>query len=252
MTSIELFSLPGEAPDSLRGKSAVPVDVLRAGTTIITALFNGAAAVVPCVDVDTTRTLASKTERSLLGGERRGLPIKGFSLSNSPEDYRKETVQGRCIYFSTTNGTLAIDACRSADRILIGSFVNLTAVCEYLSRTGSDISIVCAGTDGMPTLEDNLLGGAICDWLNDRGNVHMNPAARAASEMWRTTQRQIAQGSSLCEILCHTLGGKNLVRLNLAADIEFAATIDRFDQVPVFDPNQGQLRTDMDPAGTHR
>ena len=116
MASIELFSLPADVPPALSGKTSVAVDVLRAGTTIITALGNGAAAIVPCVDIETTRSRASENDKALLGGERHGLLIEGFSLSNSPETYEPDVVQGRTIFFTTTNGTRAIEACRSADR----------------------------------------------------------------------------------------------------------------------------------------
>lgn len=250
--SIELFSLPADAPRRLAGKATVAVDVLRAGTTIITALQNGAASLIPCIDIETTRHSAAENPNSLLGGERQGLMINGFDLSNSPESYQPQIVAGRQIYFTTTNGTKAIEASRTSDVILIGSFINLTAVCRRLEQLQLPISIICAGTDGDPTLEDNLFGGAICEWFTQKTKVQMNPAAFAAREMWRTAIRQRDLGVSLCETLCHTQGGKNLVKLNLAPDIEFASTIDRFSILPIFDPRTGLIGTDVDLNGAPR
>ncbi|MDG2012740.1 MAG: 2-phosphosulfolactate phosphatase [Pirellulaceae bacterium] len=244
--SIELFSLPADAPRTLTGKSTVAVDVLRAGTTIVTALNHGAASIRPCVDIETTRQSARQSSDALLGGERQGLLIDGFDLSNSPESYQPEIVAGRQICFTTTNGTKAIEASRTSDAILIGSFINFTAVCCRLEQLQLPISIICAGTDGDPTLEDNLFGGAICDWFAQKKKIKMNPAAHAACEMWRTAHRQRDLGVSLCETLCHTQGGKNLVKLNLAPDIEFASAIDRYSTLPIYDPNTGLIGTDVD------
>ena len=229
MVTIDLYPLPsGLKPEGLADKSAMAIDVLRAGTTIVTALHHGAAAILPCVDLDQARRQAEQIPDALLGGERQGVLIKGFSLSNSPECYLPDVVRGRTIIFSTTNGTRAIEACRSAGQTLIGSFVNLTATCQQLREAGRNLVIVCAGTDGVPTLEDTLLGGAVSQWFQDRGPVRLNSAAQAAIELWKTADRQIQRGRRLPEILGQTQGGINLVRLGLWADIEFAAAIDRF------------------------
>ncbi len=249
--SIELFSLPQAlSPQALAGKAAVAVDVLRAGTTIVTALHHGAHGIVPCVDVDQARDQARLNPDALLGGERQGVLIEGFSLSNSPQSYRPDVVRGRTIFFSTTNGTRAIDACRPAQKVFIGSFVNRTAVCRQLQESQRDVVIVCSGTDGVPTLEDTLFGGSIGDWLQQQGPVRLNSQAQAAIELWKTACRQLQRGRTLPEILCQTRGGKNLMRLGLLADIEFAGDLDRFQLVPLWDATHGMIRTDVDlPAG---
>lgn len=242
-------------PGALLGKLAVAVDILRAGTTIAAALDSGASRVIPCESVDEVKSTAGKLENPLLGGERHCVKIEGFDLSNSPEAYRSDVVGGRPVVFTTTNGTLAIRACQEAAMVLVGSFSNLAAVCQRLQDRGLPVAIICAGTNGNPTLEDVLFGGAITHCLAGDGGgrkIEMNPAARSASELWRTALRQMAQGRTLYEILCETEGGRNLVQLGLESDIEFASQIDRYDSVPVCDCTTGMIESDVDLSASHR
>ena len=256
MRSVDLYNLPsGVSGESLSRHSAIAIDVLRASTTITAALAAGAAEIFPCPTIDQARQSASRLDHALLGGERGGLRIEGFDLSNSPQAWKPDVVGGRPVAFTTTNGTLAIQACQKAGEVLIASFSNLAAVCSHLERHDRPVAIVCAGTDGQPTLEDTLMGGAICHTLAESapdGRLRLTPPARAATEMWRTARRQITAGKSLAELLCETRGGKNLVRLGLRADIEYASRIDRFDFVPFLDRSSGSLRADVDLPGRHR
>src|SRR5438132_9688378 len=115
-------------PDELRDGTAVVIDVLRASTTICHALAAGAREVIPCLEVEEARRVAADNSgsRPMLGGEREGVRIEGFDLGNSPGEYRPDTVGGRTVVFTTTNGTRAMLGCRSARRVLIGSFVNFS------------------------------------------------------------------------------------------------------------------------------
>ena len=249
---IDLYQLPSDIDrHKLVGSTSVAVDVLRAGTTITSALDSGARGILSCIDIETAREHASLIDDALLGGERQGVLIEGFDLSNSPAAYRAEVVSGRTIIFTTTNGTLAIEASRESDETLIGSFVNFSAVCSRLEKSGRDVSIVCAGTDGQPTLEDVLFGGALCSQLSSERSVRLNTAAHAATEIWQAASRKIEAGKSLFEILCETQGGKNLCQLELHSDIEFAATVNRFHLVPVLERATGIIRSDVDLAASH-
>ena len=125
-------------PDDVVGGVAVVVDILRATTTITHALANGADQVIPCGTVE--QALEVRSDRPsgtcLLGGERGGLRIDGFDLSNSPDDYGPNAVRGKTIGFTTTNGTRALIRAEKADHVLIGAFVNLSAVAEWLQPRG--------------------------------------------------------------------------------------------------------------------
>ena len=153
-------------PDELAGATAVVIDVLRASTTICHALAAGAREMIPCLEVDEAWRIAAAAValRPILGGEREGVRIEGFDLGNSPEEYRPETVGGRAIVFTTTNGTAAMAACRAAQRVLIGAFVNFSAMCEQ-SRSRAQVHLICAGTKRKITREDVLCAGAIVDRL---------------------------------------------------------------------------------------
>ena len=176
-------------PDELREATAVVIDLLRASTTICHALAAGAREVIPCLEVDDARRIAADlaASRPVLGGERDGVRIEGFDLGNSPEEYRPETVGGRTVVFTTTNGTAAMLRCRPAARIIIGSLVNFSAVCKQLTDKAST-HLICAGTQSKITREDVLCAGAITDRLLSSGAMgesDLNDEARIARDAWR-------------------------------------------------------------------
>ncbi|HEV3418343.1 MAG TPA: 2-phosphosulfolactate phosphatase [Pirellulales bacterium] len=242
------------APDELSGATALIIDVLRASTTICHALAAGARQVIPCLDVADARRIAddltARGEQPLLGGERGGVRIEGFDLGNSPEEFSKETVAGRTVVFTTTNGTRAMNQCRAAARVLIGSFVNLSAVCKEL--VGSEARhLVCAGTRDQITREDALCAGAIADRLIAMGAVDedgLNDQARLARDAWRQTmygRDELDSGSieTLARTLRDSQGGRNLIALKLDRDIDAAAQMDRFRIVPELDISNWRITT---------
>ena len=142
------------------GRTVVVVDILRATTTIVHALAAGAKEVIPLLDVAEARCKAQAIGSAvMLGGERGGKRIEGFDLGNSPTEYTAEAVGGKSVVFTTTNGTRAMQLCRSANRVLIGAFTNFSAVCRELERE-EHVDILCAGTDGQITREDVLFAGS--------------------------------------------------------------------------------------------
>lgn len=250
--SIDIYPTPSAVDRSLTGKVAVAVDVLRAGTTIVTAMEHGAEAIAPFIDITTAHQAAQSHPHGILGGERKGRLIEGFDLSNSPADYRSENIKGKRVFFTTTNGTKAIEASQTSDVTAIGSFVNLTAICHFLKKCDRSIAIVCAGTDGNPSLEDHLFAGAVCNWFDETQAIRMNTMGRAVQTLWKTAQRQMDQGASLFEILCKSQGGRNLIELEFISDIHLAAELDRYRMVPVYDLKSGLIRTDVDLKGWPR
>jgi len=113
----------------LGGVTALVIDVLRASTTIITALSNGCDAIVPVADPQEARRRAAAAGNggALVAGERQGEPIPGFDLSNSPVEFQSAHVRGKTVYFTTSNGTRALLAARAAEAIGIAALVNVTA-----------------------------------------------------------------------------------------------------------------------------
>jgi len=226
---------------------AVVIDVLRASTTMITALAHGAARVVPVADVDEARRLATEAgPAALLGGERGGVRIPGFDLGNSPLEYAASRVADRTIVITTTNGTAALAAASGAREILIGAIVNRSAVAAVirgLAGAGEHVHLVCAGTDGCVSAEDVLAAGAILDAADaDRAGDVLDAAAREAVAAFRRVAAGGDVPAALVAEFQKSPGGANLVALGMEADLPAAAAIDTLPLVPRFDAATGSLR----------
>jgi 2-phosphosulfolactate phosphatase len=232
--TVRIYPLPANIePGHLAGGVAVVIDVLRASTTIIVALANGADRVIPCGLVDTARSLAAEDEtgNTLTGGERGGVKIEGFDLDNSPASYSRERVAGKSIAFTTTNGTAALLRTAGAARVLIGALVNRRAIVETLHADGRPVHLICAGTDGCLTSEDLLGAGAIAAGLVHFDDVEM------WDEMTQSAARHWPEGLSadrLVEWLNASPGGSNLVKLGFQDDIARAAHVDSISVVPEY------------------
>lgn len=232
---LDVYLLPDLVePAALAGKTVVVIDVLRATTTIVHALASGAREVVPCLEVDEARQVAARLGvAAVLGGERGGVAIAGFDVGNSPAEYTRERVSGKTVVFTTTNGTRAMQRCKLAGQVLLGAFVNFSAVCREL--LGSDhVALVCAGTDGHVTREDTLLAGAIVDDLARSKKLQLNDQAQLAADAWQTAVRLMTD-RPLGMMLRESRGGRNLIDTGQENDIDLAAQMDRFDVVPELD-----------------
>ena len=250
---LNVYSLPRLVDaEELAGGTAVIIDVLRSSTTIVYALDAGAKQVIPCVEVEEARAIAAGLPPGevLLGGERHGLPIEGFDLGNSPEEYTRQRVGGRTIVLTTTNGTRAMAHARQARRVLIGAFVNATAVCRELF-TQERIHLLCSGTEGQFSQDDVLLAGMLVERLGREGGLpyERNAQAITAREFWlhrfalpQALGAEPLEPEVLARGLRKSVGGQNLVGLGLEADILAAAQIDRFDGVPELDVDTFRIR----------
>lgn len=227
-------------PAELRGGTAVVIDVLRASTTICHALAAGANAVVPCGEVDEALRLKRELagENPILGGERDGKLIDGFDLDNSPFRYTPETVAGRTVIFTTTNGTRALLRCAEADRIVLGTFNNLAAVVNAVLQSAGPVHLVCAGTRGRITAEDVLFAGAVLDGLGreiDRRRFG-DDESRIALDFYLANA-----GGTILETLRGSLGGRNCLALGFDNDVARAAEFNRFDLLPCFSSQTGRI-----------
>lgn len=166
---LEVFVSATSFPeDEMRGKTVVMIDVLRASSTIVTALYHGAKGVIPVADMGAGSKISQSmdTENMLLCGEKDGAKIEGYDLGNSPFEYTAEAVGGKTVILNTTNGTKALMRASMAKEITVGSFLNLSAVVRYLSDK-THIALVCAGWRGRLSLEDLLCAGNIIYELTD-------------------------------------------------------------------------------------
>ena len=252
--------------DALNGGTAVIIDILRASSTMITALQNGAKRVIPCGTTDDAFRLReqSPNESIILGGERGGVKIQGFDFGNSPAEYSPAAVAGRTVVFTTTNGTKAILKASPAATILIGAFLNRAMIADRLLQEQRDTHLICAGTDGIVTGEDVLFAGSVVDVLIGNNAPEsevssrwvLNDSAVMAWSLWRKKVADVAQGGTdpadqqcaVCERLTlamrDTQGGRNLVSLGYDSDIGLCSQLDQFRIIPKLDRQQNCLTAD--------
>ena len=241
------FGVVALPPSEWQGRIVVVVDVLRATTSIATALANGARAVIPFESAEDAVVRFKSFERSevLLAGERRMGRISGFDLGNSPAEFTREVVEGKTILMTTTNGTAALTAVQGAAEVVLGAFVNLAATVGVLRsavRRGLPVAIVCAGSERQFAMEDAVCAGRLLRAIARRvADAPWNDAARAVVALDRR------YGRDLPACLEQTTHGRALAEAGFASDLGLAAAIDAHPVVPVYAERQvtaqGRART---------
>ncbi len=244
-------------PESLAGGVVVVIDAIRASVTIAQALRNGAKSVVPVLTGEDAKQKASELAalesrypssgsgahrpRILLGGERGGLLIPGFDLDNSPFSYTRDRVEGATIVFTTSNGTAGLLHAKHAAKIAVGSFSNLTVVCDALAHEPRPVHILCCGTRDDVSLDDVLVGGAMAERLVTAGRqTSSDDSWSVAMGLWRHVK---AGGhSEIVRAMAESRGGRNMVKIGLARDVEFCGTLDTLPVLPIFDPANGRIK----------
>lgn len=252
---LNVYALPTLVDEEeLAGKTVVVIDVLRATTTICCALEAGAREVIPCLEIEEARRMAEQfpPDEVVLGGERGGLPIDGFDLGNSPDEYRPESVSGKSLVFTTTNGTRAMLRCRRAARVLLASFLNASAVLRELAAL-DEIHLVCAGTEGQYSRDDILLAGLLVDRLerSGAGRYEMNVQAITARENWTSSfavpyviGAEPMDPEVLAAELRRSEAGRRLTAIGQETDILTASLVDHLSLVPVLDTETMRIRSE--------
>lgn len=207
----------------VRDKTVVVVDILRATSCMVTAFAHGVESITPVAEADVCENM--KLKGYVISGERNGQKIPGFDKGNSPFEYMNN-INGLKIAFTTTNGTQAIEKSKGAKQVLIGSFLNLSAITRYLLMGDHNILIVCAGWKGKINLEDSLFAGALVDKLRK----HIEPDCDAPIV---AQQLYLAARDNMVEYLSTSSHVKRLNRLNIHKDIEFCLTPDQYHVIPV-------------------
>lgn len=235
------------AETDLAGGTVVVIDLLRASTTICQALASGARDVTAFLEVGDVVRAAEGEDRAelVLAGERGCKRIEGFDLGNSPAEFTPDEVFDRRVFFTTTNGTRALRHARLAARVVVGAAVNLSSVVDAVAADEA-VHLLCAGTNGHVTREDQLAAGAIGNALTARGERELNDHARQVIGEWQellTTARALGRTPSeqFALELRDTGGAKNLLAIGMEADLARCAAIDALDVVPVYNPADGRL-----------
>jgi len=219
----------------MRDKNVVVIDVLRSSTTIATALRNGAREFIPVDSIEKAVKVSGSLfgDVTLRGGERNGRMIQGFNLGNSPSEYTEAVVKGKSIIFCTTNGSVALVRCRHAKNLIVGTFVNLGAVVEFLASLREDVILVCAGRPlavGGFSLEDTVCAGMMIAELelHERLELELSDPSAAARSLYRT------HGRSIGKMLKGSEHGRYLKEIGFAADLNLCAGIDTVPVLPMW------------------
>jgi len=224
---------PGEQTPAPVG---IVVDVLRATSTICQALASGYGRVLCCAEIDEARALAESEGPAKLAGERRLEHIDGFDFGNSPREFTRETVEGKTILLSTTNGTVALVAVQGARDVMVASYVNLTAVSAMLRaalRGGTDVTILCAGQDRQFALEDAACAGRFVYQVTKRlQQADVNDAALAASLLDRK------YGDNLMRLFETAAHGRALAAAGFEEDLAACAAVDSNPVIPIYHDRQ--------------
>ncbi len=204
----------------LSNKIAVVVDIFRATSCMITGLANDVNAIYPVATV--AECLAMGKQGMIMAGERGGEKIAEFDIGNSPFEYLSETVKGKDVAVTTTNGTLAISKSDDAHEVLIGSFLNLSVLATYLQQQARDVVIHCAGWKGTPNLEDTLFAGALIDQLNENDISLINDGAHLALSTYEQHRHDLlAAGKSSSH-------AQRLASFGVTKDIAFCLEVDKY------------------------
>ena len=225
------------AQTDLSGTTCVVLDILRATSSMITALANGAEQILPVATIE--EALAAKAEHpdALLCGERDGLRITAaqtggteFDLGNSPREYTAETVAGKTLISTTTNGTRALRACANAERVLVASFLNLAATAEHLRAAAPEnLILVCSGTYEEAALEDTLAAGALADALWEKYD-ECDDATQTA--------RLLFNSAPVEETILQAKNAQRLLSLpDLAEDVAYSIQRDMHSFIATLKPN---------------
>jgi 2-phosphosulfolactate phosphatase len=216
---------------NVEDKTVVVVDILRATSCMTAALAHGIESIAPFAKLEDC--LAMKAKGYLTAGERDGKKVDGFDLGNSPFEYMNPELRGKNIAFTTTNGTQAIAKSEGAKEIIIGSFLNLSAVMKHIIKSENNVLVVCAGWKGKVNLEDTLFAGALVEKLKN----HIEPdcdAPLAAQHLYNEAK------DDMVEFLSTSSHVKRLAKLNIHKDIEFCLTPDQYTVVPVL--REGEIK----------
>lgn len=213
------------------GKTTIIIDVLRATTTIVTALSNGAKEVIPVSSVEFAMKVSGNFfgGQTLLSGERNTRKIEGFNLGNSPLEYSKEAIYGKSIVLFTTNGSKAIVKAKFSEHLIICAFTNLNAVVSHCAQLNKDIEIVCAGKGGGFCMEDSLCAGRLITELMElKQDVKLTDSSKAS-----VTLNKI-YGKNIVKTLIESEHGQLLTENGFSEDIRFCSKIGISEAIPLF------------------
>ena len=227
---IDVAATPdGLDPAGLTASSVLVIDVLRASTCIVTALANGCEAIVPVASPEEARRRAGGLANARVAGERRGEPLEGFDLGNSPLEFTRGRVGGRTVVMTTSNGTRALVAARAAAAVAVTAFVNHAAAVAWALREGRDLLLLCAGERGARSLEDYVCAGMLVERL-----TAAEPRATPAPEAERAADAARPYGKDVGRLAQDSSWARHLASRGRGRDVAACLTLDTRTLAPVY------------------
>ncbi|WP_126972272.1 2-phosphosulfolactate phosphatase [Gynurincola endophyticus] len=208
----------------------VIIDVLRATSTIATALHNGAKSVIPVDSVAKCIELGKKID-AITAGERDGQIAEGLQYGNSPFEYDRSFIDGKTLVLTTTNGTKLLHMAleRGADQIITGSFPNLSAVCDYLKQQNQPVILGCAAWKNRVNLEDMLFAGAVIARIRESFDINCD-SSQIALQMYECAKSDVYEFMK-AKNASHYL---RLSGFGLEKDIRYCLTNDVANVLPIY------------------
>ncbi|MCB0702719.1 MAG: 2-phosphosulfolactate phosphatase [Candidatus Kapaibacterium sp.] len=232
MATLNLFSITNkysgfqfETTDTV-----ILIDIYRATSTIVTAFGNGVKEIIPCVEIEQVSKIKNKNNEILGACERNGKKIDGMDFDNSPVSFNNANIADKIIAISTTNCTKAIEIAKNTKEIIFASFLNLDAVCNYITDNVESIErcvILCAGNKKKESEEDNLFASELIFTLNKGIDLIMDER----SFQLFSEREEIPFA---LEKLINSTHAKRLISLEKRKDIDFSLIFNKFDCVPIY------------------
>ncbi len=204
----------------------VVIDIFRATSSICYGIENGAESIIPVATIEACESY--RHSEYLLAAERNGEVVDGFDFGNSPFSYTEDKVSGKTIVLTTTNGTHAINMSRGAHKIVIGSFLNLASLCDWLKTQSNDVLLLCSGWKDKVNLEDTLFAGGVVHYLREE-NYSLDDAGIASEDLY------IMAKDDLNTYLKKTSHSERLKKLGIEEDIKFCLNLNITKEIPVLD-----------------
>jgi len=225
---VEVCFVPGQYPLLNHDMGIVVViDVLRATSAMVAAFEHGVDRIIPVATVEEAKAYLGKPGY-IAAAERNGEVVEGFTYGNSPLAYVGEDLRGKTIVMSTTNGTKAINLAKDARMMVIGSFLNLSALSEWLETQDCNILLLCSGWKDKFNLEDSVFAGAVMDRLLASGKFGMEEDSSIAAQYMFMAARDNFMG-----ILKAAPRRRRIEQLRLLNDVKYCLTPDQSRVIPV-------------------
>ena len=224
---VEVCLVPGQYPLYSQDMGVVVViDVLRATSAMVSAFEQGVDRIIPVATVEEAREYIGRPGY-IAAAERNGEVVEGFAYGNSPIAFLNEDLSGKTIVMTTTNGTKAINLAKDARKLVIGSFLNLSALCDWLLTQDDNVLLLCSGWREKMNLEDSIFAGAVMDRLLRSRKFGVEEDSSIAAQYLFMAARD-----NFLSLLKAAPRRKRLEQLNLQDDVKFCLTPDQSKVIP--------------------